>query len=336
MTGPRCDDTKLIQALDAMMGSYALLVAHDLKLFPVLGRGSRTLAEVAAALGIAERPAEALLCVAAAQGFVEFSNGAYSLTPTAEDYLLPESPTYYGGMLDLRISTTSRYSFEHLKQAVLTDAPPAYGDGDAFSSHVIDTGRAERFTRAMHSRSMAAALAWPDLLDLESHRVMLDIGGGSGADSIGAALRWPQLESTVLDIASVCRVAAEYVNQQGLDGRIGTHAGDLWIDPFPAADLHFYGNIYHDWPLEKCRFLTAKSYAALPSGGRLILHELLYADDKAGPLEAAVFSTVMLLWMEGRQYSGAELARMLGEAGFSGIEIKPSFGLWSIVTGHKL
>src|SRR6266851_4816644 len=142
MTEPRQDDTKLIQALDAMVGSVALLVAHHLKLFPALGRGPKTVAEVAAALGIAERPAEALLCVAAAQGFVESSHGIYSLTPTAEDYLLPESATYYGGMLDLRISTISLYSFETLKRAVLSDAPPAYGDGDAFKSHSIDTGRA--------------------------------------------------------------------------------------------------------------------------------------------------------------------------------------------------
>ncbi|MCI0628783.1 MAG: acetylserotonin O-methyltransferase [Acidobacteria bacterium] len=335
MTGPRSDDTKLIRAVDAMTGSFALLVAHDLKLFPVLSQGPLTLQQVAAALGIAERPAEALLCVVIAQGFVESSNGAYSLTPAAEDYLLPDSPTYYGGMLDLRLSTISLYSFESLKQAVLSNAPQAYGGGDAFESHATSASRAETFTRAMHSRSIAAALAWPRLLDLSRHHKMLDIAGGSGAHAIGATLAWPQLEAIVLDIAPVCSIAAEYAALQGLSGRIGTHIGDMWRDPLPTADLHFYSNIYHDWPPEKCRFLTRKSFDALPAGGRLIIHELLYDDDKRGPLEAAVYSMVMLLWTEGRQYSGAELAAMLAEAGFTEIEIKRSFGLWSVVTGVK-
>jgi hypothetical protein len=286
-------------------------------------------------MGIAERPAEALLSVATAQGFAKCAGGVYSLTPTAEDYLLPGSPTYYGGMLDLRISTISLYTFDALKQAVLTDAPRVYEDGDAFRSHANDARRAEQFTRAMHSRSIAAALAWPKLLDLSRHRLMLDVGGGSGAHSIGAALNWPQLDSVVFDIAPVCSIAAEYARERELGNRIGTHIGDMWRDPLPAADLHFYGNIFHDWPPEKCRFLARKSFDALPSGGRIILHELLYEDDKSGPIEAAVYSIVMLLWVEGRQYSGAELTSILSEAGFVEIEVKRSFGLWSIVTAGK-
>jgi hypothetical protein len=41
------------------------------------------------------------------------------------------------------------------------------------------------------------------------------------------------------------------------------------------------------------------------------------------------------LWTEGRQYSGKELTEMLSEAGFKAVEVKRSFGLWSIVTGVK-
>jgi hypothetical protein len=44
----------------------------------------------------------------------------------------------------------------------------------------------------------------------------------------------------------------------------------------------------------------------------------------------------MLLWLEGaKQYSGRELSVMLTAAGFTDIEVKPTFGYWSIVTGHK-
>jgi hypothetical protein len=43
----------------------------------------------------------------------------------------------------------------------------------------------------------------------------------------------------------------------------------------------------------------------------------------------------MLVAMPGQQYSGLELSTMLTEAGFTEIEVKPTFGYWSIVTGRK-
>lgn len=335
MRSPRNADTKLIQALDAMIGSFSLLLAHDLKVFPALAQRPRTLTQLASALGIEERPAEALLSVVAAQGFVQVSDGEYSLTAIAEDYLLPDSPTYYGGMLDLRLSTISSYTPASLKQAVLNNAATAYGNGDVFAAHAESAARAETFTRAMHSRSIAAALAWPRLLDLSGQRTMLDVAGGSGAHAIGAVSAYPGLDAIVFDIAPVCSVTSQYVSESGLSDRIRTHIGDMWSDPFPAADLHFYSNIFHDWPPDKIRFLARKSFDALPPGGRVIVHEMLYDDDKAGPLEAAIYSMVMLLWTEGRQYSGAELTAAFAQTGFVEIEMKRSFGLWSIVTGRK-
>ena len=164
-----------------MLGGLAFLVSYDLKLFQALGHGPQTAAQLAAALHIGERPAEALLGVAAAQGFVQCSNDVYALTPMAEEYLLPQSPTCYGGMIDLRMAAMPVYTFETLKKSELTDTPQAYGDRDVFSANAEDSSRAQAFTRAMHSRSMAAALAWPQLLDLSGHHKMLDIGGGSGA-----------------------------------------------------------------------------------------------------------------------------------------------------------
>src|SRR6516162_6156524 len=97
------------------------------------------------------------------------------------------------------------------------------------------------------------------------------------------------------------------------ESRIRTHVGDLWNDPFPSADLHFYSMIYHDWPPEKCRFLTHKSFESLELGGRLIIHEVLYNDDRTGPFPVAAQNIIILAQCEGQQYSGRELSAMLAE-----------------------
>jgi hypothetical protein len=187
----------------------------------------------------------------------------------------------------------------------------------------------------MHSGSIAPALAWPNVLDLSNHELMLDIGGGSGAHSIGAMTRWPNMRALVFDIEPVCEVTREFVAREGLAERIGTHTGDFWNDPFPRADVHFYSMIFHDWSAEKCRFLARKSFDALEPSGRIIVHEMLFNDDRTGPFPVAAFNFNMLLWCEGEQYSGPELAQMLGNAGFVDLDVKPSFGYWSVVTGRK-
>ena len=43
----------------------------------------------------------------------------------------------------------------------------------------------------------------------------------------------------------------------------------------------------------------------------------------------------MLAAMPGQQYSKRELSTMLTEAGFRDIEVKPTFGYWSVLTGVK-
>jgi hypothetical protein len=58
-----------------------------------------------------------------------------------------------------------------------------------------------------------------------------------------------------------------------------------------------------------------------------------FNDDHAGPFPIAAFNIDMLLWVEGEQYSGREISSMLREAGFRSIEVKTTFGYWSIVTG---
>ena len=109
----------------------------------------------------------------------------------------------------------------------------------------------------------------------------------------------------------------------------------MWEDPFPSADLHFYSMIFHDWPADKCRFLAKKSFDTLGSGGRIIVHEMLFNNDRTGPFPVAADNIAMLLSTEGEQYSGREISSMLREAGFKNIQVKPTFGYWSMVTGVK-
>ena len=70
-------------------------------------------------------------------------------------------------------------------------------------------------------------------------------------------------------------------------------------------------------------------------GGGIIIHEMLYNDTKTGPFPVAAHNIIMMLWTEGQQYSGAELSSLLDDVGFVDVEVKPTYGYFSIVTGRK-
>ncbi len=235
---PEMDDRRMWDILSGIVGYPAVLVSHDLKLFSLLAKKPYTLSEVCDALGIAPRPAGALLSMNASLGLVQLENGQYSLTPYSESYLVESSPMSFTGFLDLIIATYSVYSFDSLRKAALTDAPQAR---EVWArSHEDEAERRRRFTLGMHGISASPALSWPEALDLSSYRLLLDIGGGSGAHAIGATQRWPHLQAIVLEQRSVCEAAGELIKHQGLQNRIATRVCDYWEDSLPSADLHFF------------------------------------------------------------------------------------------------
>jgi len=321
---PRTDDRPLWDLLAAARGYTAMLVAHDLRLFSLLGERPHTLEEICQALTLHAHPAEALLAMLASLALVQAEQGRYMLTPLARDALLESSPTYLGWYLDREIANTSVFSFESLKAAV--------GNDSALSM------RADRrmFALAMHSMSMGAALTWPKALNLSQYRVMLDIGGGSGAHSIGAALHWPNLQVRLFDKdVEMLKIAEEFIAQYGVQDRVQLQAGDMLADPFPPADLHLFSAIYHHWPEERCQALASKSFASLQPSGRVIIHERPYNDTRTGPLAIAAMTMPALLRGEAGRYSGGDYAGMLADAGFVDVEVKPTSGYWSLITGIK-
>jgi len=321
---PRADDRPLWDLLAAARGYTSLLVAHDIQLFALLGEGPHTLQEICAALQVATHPAQALLTTLEALQLVQADNGRYALTPLAEDTLLEGSPTYFGWYLEREILNEPVFSFSSLKGAVLHSTP------------LEQRGDRQMFARAMHSMSMGAALAWPDAVDLSACQWLLDIGGGSGAHSIGATVKWPRLQARLLEKdTEILKLTRELIERYGVQERVHIQMGDMLNDPFPAADVHLYSAIYHHWPPERCRMLAAKSFVSLPSGGRIIIHERLYNDQQTGPFTVVALNMLARLRGEGGRYSAREYSSMLQDAGFVDIEVKPTFGYWSIVIGRK-
>lgn len=329
------EDTSVFDVTLNLFVYPAMLVAHRIGLFQQLAGGSRSLQQITHTMQLNRRPLEALLNMATALGFIRQENNVFSLTQIAEDYLLQTGPVYFGHFWDLMMDNYDRYSIHHLENAIRKNSPQTDGEKDIFKVHEQQLELGRRFTLAMHSLSKGHASIWPTKIDLSNYKVFLDVGGGSGIHAIGAVTRFPNLNAIIFDLPEICKTSDEFIATYHLKTRITTHSGNMWKDSFPRADVHFYGNVIHDWTPEKAVSLITKSFDALPDEGRILLHEVLYNDNKTNHA-AAAFSIMMLGWTEGEQYSGKELQKMLTDVGFKQVQVIGSAGHYSLVTGMKM
>lgn len=315
-----------------------LAAAHELGLFARLDGGrSTTAAELADALRIDLRPAEMLLTGCASLGLLDKQGGRYRNAAISEAYLVPGKPTYFGGWIEM--ADKRLYAgWGKLVDALRTNRPTTWDP--AVQTSLFDgedPNMLALFWEAMHSLSTMTARALGDAYDFRRYRRLLDIGGGSGAFDIELCAQYRNLTATVFDLPHVADIAAGNVARAGLAERIDTRGGDFF-GAFPAGhDLHLFSMILHDWNEEKNKALLRRSYAALAPGGAVVISELLVDDDKTGPAPAALMSLNMLIETEGRNYTAAEYADWLIEAGFRDIEVVEfdSPGANGAVIGHK-
>jgi hypothetical protein len=321
----------LMQLTTGFWAFKTLAAAHELDVFSRLSdTGGQTPAELAAALAIDERPAGMLLTGCAALGLLDKRDGRYVNTPLAEEFLVRGAPSYFGGwvqMLDQRLYP----GWGRLTEAIRTNRPTTW-DPDRQDS-LFDGEDPELlavFWEAMHAISTHTARALGGAVDLADARRLLDVGGGSGAFDIELCRRYPELMATVYELAPVAAIAADKIAAAGLAERIDTAAGDFFADAaLPAGhDTVLLSMILHDWAEPRCRTILEKCWAALPSGGRLIIVELLVNDERTGPPAAALMSINMLIETEGRNYTPAEYRGWLADLGCRDIDT-----VWFDATG---
>jgi predicted O-methyltransferase YrrM len=316
----------LMQLSTAFWGSKTLFVAHELGVFARLSEsGGATPSELAGGLSIDERPAEMLLTGCASLGLLEKRDGRYANSALAEEYLVPGRPSYFGGFVtlcDRRLYGT----WGRLTEAIRTNRPVGWDPDEQRS--FFDSEDADfllGFYDAMHSLSTPTGRALAGVIDFARHSRLLDLGGGSGAIAIEVCRAFPSLRVSVFDLPHVVELAEGKIAAAGLSDRIETVAGDLFADePYPDDhDVALLSLILHSFAEEQDRAILHKCHEALPSGGSVLVSELLVNDEKTGPAPAALMSLTMLVEDEGRNYTAAEYTDWLRDAGFEDVRRLP-------------
>jgi len=307
----------------------ALSSAVRFGLFTKLAERRRmTRSDIAAALGIGDKEARVLIDVLVTLGLVKRSRAGGEPT-----YRNPwPSTLYFSDKSQYRINAIVQWYnhivykpmyhfYDALRAGQNVGLQEISGYGDTIYQRLTDHRDLEKiFQDAMEQISFLANRSLADYLDFSDVQFVVDVGGGNASNIITLARRYPHLKAAVFDSATVQEIARDNIEHNGLGNRLATITGDCFVDPYPTdADCYLYCHFLDIWSEEQNRQLIAKTFAALPKGGRIIVFDIMQHDDGKGPLTSAAGHPYFLTLAtgDGFIYAAREYEDWIRNAGFT-------------------
>ena len=328
---PRLDTTRLQKMAQAYWESAALMAAVELEIFTAIARGQDTIPAVAKAAGIGERNAERLLTALSAMTLLSRSGERFTNAADVERFLVKDSDRYAGPWI---LFTKPRWeAYGKMSERLRSTEVNKLG---AYKEFTVDDAR--RYHGATYSIGMGAARLFSRQVNLTGRKLMLDLGGGSGAYSIVATKTYPGLKAIVLDLPPVVVVAREYIETNGAAERVSAIAGDFTESEFPKdVDVVVMASNLPQYEPDLIRLVVRKAFAALVPGGEMHLVGETLHDDRNGPLSAALWGLNEGVYgSTGLAHTESEVKGYLRDAGFTGVDVHPFVpGVLSRVAGRK-
>jgi hypothetical protein len=321
--------------------SKTLLSAVELELFTKLGDGM-TAAELAEALKLHERAVpdfpDALVALQLLDRDGDGPDAVYRNTEAGAAFLDKASPAYVGGILEM--SNARLYPFwGDLTEGLQTGKPQnevKHTGKSVFEELYRDEADLEQFMNAMTGLSAGPFHALAEKFDFAKYGTHCDVGGATGQLAIILATRHSHLKCTSFDLPAVEPIAKRTIEAAGVSDRVGTVAGDYFVDPLPGADVITMGMILHDLNLERKKNLIKAVYDALPEGGAYIVIENIIDDARRDNAFGLLMSLNMLIeFGDSFDFTGADFASWCKEAGFREVEVLPLAGPTSAAIAYK-
>ncbi len=343
LRAPTTDPTSIFEHFRGSYGTELLTAAVvEFDLFGRLAEQPKSFDELRVEIGLHQRPAVVLFTALRAMGLLTTDGDErLMLTAQSHEHLVPGGEFDVSGYIALAGQSPGvREMIERLK----TNRPAGASDSDEGTAFIYREGTesameaeasARFLTLSLAGRAKNVAPVLAERVSLDGAQTLLDVGGGSGIYSIAWLRQHPALRAIVWDRPEVLKVAREMAEHYGVADRMECTSGDMFVDPAPSADVVVLSNILHDWDEPECRTLVERCAAALPSGGRLLIHDVLLNDDHSGPLPIALYSAALFTLTEGRAYSAREFQSWLIDAGLALLPITPTLVHCAVVGGRK-
>ncbi|OMO91939.1 O-methyltransferase, family 2 [Corchorus olitorius] len=159
---------------------------------------------------------------------------------------------------------------------------------------------------------------------------LVDVGGGNGTALSILVKAFPSIRAINFDLPHVVDVAPKI---EGVE-----YVGGDMFESVPKADAAFLMKVLHDWDDEECIRILKKCREAIPEdkGKVIIVHGVLGEgkDDKLDFVRLMLDMVMMAHTNKGKERTLKEWRHVLGEAGFTRINVKPIHAIQSVIEAY--
>jgi ubiquinone/menaquinone biosynthesis C-methylase UbiE len=254
----------------------------------------------------------------------------FANTPEAAHFLVRGQPAYLGDTYEGRLMRWR--ATLHTAETIRTGVPQAKVEYAAMSSDQL-----EPWYRGFHAEAVAAARTLMARYDCSSARHLVDVGGGSGGLALTVADACPQLQATVVDLATVTPITQRYLEEAGLAERVHVISADAVRGPLSGAfDVAVLSRLLQVLSPDQARCVLWNVGQIVEPGGAIYIVGQVLDNSRLSPPETVAGNLFFLnVFDEGQAYTEQEHRDWLAEAGFEQCERLLLPNKMSIVSARK-
>jgi hypothetical protein len=303
-----------------------------------LDNGIATPEEIAAVESLDPSSTFRLMRACAALSMVTYDRQtkAFGATPLLRT-LRKDDPASLRSFALLQTSASHWLPWGRICESVASGKPQSQvALGRDFWTHLKDSpAEAEIFTDAMRRASNYFDREVGQLVDMQSVKTVVDVGGASGSFVQALMEVNPQLHGSVFDLPSVVPAADNAARERGMESRFSAIGGDFFNDQLPAADMYLLKMIMHDWNDEDCLAILRNCRRSINQGGRLVVAEMVVGEP-GDQGYAPIADLLMMVTLGGKEREVGEFEKLFANSGFRLTTTRPTSTPFVLVEAEAL
>ena len=264
-------------------------------------------------------------------GLLKKEKDIYRNSPLAEYFLVKGNEFYLGGQIN-------RYrNRSYPMWANLTEKLKAWKYGETSTETPEEEDQGADSMAEQHNLALLHGYALAKAFNFSSYKRVLDLGGGTGAMSIGLCENYKNLHARVFDLPENVEKAAEFISKNNVQNRIETVGGDITKDELPGDfDVALLANLVSVFDVKTNKKLLSDIYKKLPDKGVCIVSGWILDESRLSPEVSVLFCLEDICWNSPDVERNFDVYRSwLEEAGFGKIEYKTYLEPTRMICAYK-
>ncbi|HXG84402.1 MAG TPA: methyltransferase [Pyrinomonadaceae bacterium] len=321
----------LLELAIGFQRSQVLFSFVELEISKILHEKNLTAKELSRKLLIDEIAMERFLNASVILGLLETENEHYKNAALAEYFLVKGNEFYLGGQI-------SRYqNRSYPLWAKLTEKLKAWKHGESENETPDEEDQGADSMAEQHNLALLHGYALAKAFDFSKYNRVLDLGGGTGAMSIGLCESYENLSATVFDLPENVEKADEFISESNLQTKIKTVGGDITKDDLPKDfDVALLANLVSVFDAETNKKLLYDIYKNLPENGICIISGWILDENRLAPEISALFCLEDICWQSPDVEKNFGVYKSwLEAAGFRHVEYKTYLEPTRLICAYK-